>query len=416
MRDIKEIARIIDLKGGKLFLVGGAVRDKLLGIENHDEDYCVTGISSDEFKKLFPEAIVRGKDFPVFDIDGKEFAIARKERKIGIGHNSFNVETDKKITIEEDLERRDITINAIAQNVLTGEIIDPFNGQKDIENRIIRAVGSHFKEDPLRVYRVARFASKFDFKVDQKTIKMMTLLRDELSSLSAERVYIELKKALLSDYPSNFFKILNDARVLDIHFKEIYDLIGAEQPAVYHPEGDAFNHTMIVLDKVTDQTMNFNDDRKLEIRFAALVHDLGKGTTPKEEYPHHIGHEKRGAELVKNMESRLKLPGRLIKCGKTACLEHMRGGMFDNMTAAKKVSFIEKNYSSILGLDGLQIIVNADNTSEDKSGNQFEKIGYEVMNSINGTEIMKRYKLSEGKEIKNRMHEYRVEFLKSKGF
>ena len=416
MRDIKEIARIIDLKGGKLFLVGGAVRDKLLGIENHDEDYCVTGISFDEFKKLFPEAIVRGKDFPVFDIDGREFAIARKERKIGLGHNSFDVETDKKITIEEDLERRDITINAIAQNVLTGEIIDPFNGQKDIENRIIRAVGSHFKEDPLRVYRVARFASKFDFKVDQKTIKMMTLLRDELLSLSAERVYIELKKALLSDYPSNFFKILNDARVLDIHFKEIYDLIGAEQPAVYHPEGDAFNHTMIVLDKVTDQTMNFNDDRKLEIRFAALVHDLGKGTTPKEEYPHHIGHEKRGAELVKNMESRLKLPGRLIKCGKTACLEHMRGGMFDNMTAAKKVSFIEKNYSSILGLDGLQIIVNADNTSEDKSRNQFEKIGYEVMNSINGTEIMKRYKLSEGKEIKNRMHEYRVEFLKSKGF
>ena len=416
MRDIKEIARIIDLKGGKLFLVGGAVRDKLLEVENHDEDYCVTGISFDEFKKLFPEAIVRGKDFPVFDIDGKEFAIARKERKIGIGHNSFDVETDKKITIEEDLERRDITINAIAQNVLTGEIIDPFNGQKDIENRIIRAVGSHFKEDPLRVYRVARFASKFDFKVDQKTIKMMTLLRDELSSLSAERVYIELKKALLSDYPSNFFKILNDARVLDIHFKEIYDLIGAEQPAVYHPEGDAFNHTMIVLDKVTDQTMNFNDDRKLEIRFAALVHDLGKGTTPKEEYLHHIGHEKRGAELVKNIESRLKLPGRLVKCGKTACLEHMRGGMFDNMTAAKKVSFIEKNYSSILGLDGLQIIVNADNTSEDKSRNQFEKIGYEVMNSINGTEIMNKYKLSEGIEIKNRLHEHRVEFLKSKGF
>ncbi len=416
MRDIKEIARIIDLKGGKLFLVGGAVRDKLLGIENHDEDYCVTGISFDEFRGLLPEAIVRGKDFPVFDIDGKEFAIARKERKIGIGHNSFDVETDKKITIEEDLERRDITINAIAQNVLTGEIIDPFNGQKDIENRIIRAVGSHFKEDPLRVYRVARFASKFDFKVDQKTIKMMTLLRDELSSLSAERVYIELKKALLSDYPSNFFKILNDARVLDIHFKEIYDLIGAEQPEKYHPEGDAFNHTMIVLDKVTDQTMNFNDDRKLEIRFAALVHDLGKGTTPKEEYPHHIGHEKRGAELVKNIESRLKLPGRLVKCGKTACLEHMRGGMFDKMTAAKKVSFIEKNYSSILGLDGLQIIVNADNTSDDKSRNQFEEIGYEVMNSINGTEIMNKYKLSEGKEIKNRLHEYRVKFLKSRDY
>ena len=158
------MARIIQLKGGNLYLVGGAVRDEVLGISKHDEDYSVTGISFEEFKELFPCAIVRGKDFPVFSIENKEFAIARKERKIGLGHKNFNVETDKKITIEEDLKRRDITINAIAKEVLTDKIIDPYNGIEDLKNGIIRAVSNHFIEDPLRVYRVARFASQFIFK------------------------------------------------------------------------------------------------------------------------------------------------------------------------------------------------------------------------------------------------------------
>ena len=140
MKNIDEIANKIRLKGGNVYLVGGAIRDKLLGIANHDEDYCVTGISFEEFKELFPEAYIRGKDFPVFSMDNKEFAIARKERKIGIGHNSFDVEVDKKITIEEDLERRDITINSIAKEVLTDKIIDPFHGREDLKNKMIRAV------------------------------------------------------------------------------------------------------------------------------------------------------------------------------------------------------------------------------------------------------------------------------------
>ena len=254
MTDIKEIAKTINLNGGNLYLVGGAVRDELLGIKNHDEDYSVIGISFEEFKKLFPMAYVRGKDFPVFSIDNKEFAIARKERKIGIGHKDFDVETDKKITIEQDLERRDITINAIAKEVLTGKIIDPFGGIEDLKSKKIRAVSSHFEEDPLRVYRVARFASQFDFKVDENTIKMMTSLKSELTSLSVERVYNEFSKALLTEKPSIFFDVLKQANVLDVHFKEIYDLIGAEQPLKYHPEGDSYNHTMIVLDKVANKT------------------------------------------------------------------------------------------------------------------------------------------------------------------
>ena len=407
MTDIREIAKTIDLNGGNLYLVGGAVRDELLGIKNHDEDYSVTGISFEEFKKLFPMAYVRGKDFPVFSIDNKEFAIARKERKIGIGHKDFDVETDKKITIEQDLERRDITINAIAKEVLTGKIIDPFGGIEDLKNKTIRAVSSHFEEDPLRVYRVARFASQFDFKVEENTIKMMTSLKNELTSLSVERVYNEFSKALLTDKPSIFFDVLKQSNVLDVHFKEIYDLIGAEQPLKYHPEGDSYNHTMIVLDKVANKT------KELEIRFSALVHDLGKGTTPKEEYPHHFNHEKRGAELVKNIGKRLKLPTRLIKCGVTSCLEHMRGGIFDKMTASKKVKFIERVNSTILGLDGLQIIVDADDmTSENNNSNQFAKLGYEVINCTNGNEIMKKYGITEGKKVANKMHEVRVKYLK----
>ena len=433
MTDIKEIAKTINLNGGNLYLVGGAVRDELLGIKNHDEDYSVTGISFEEFKKLFPMAYVRGKDFPVFSIDNKEFAIARKERKIGIGHKDFDVETDKKITIEQDLERRDITINAIAKEVLTGKIIDPFGGIEDLKSKKIRAVSSHFEEDPLRVYRVARFASQFDFKVDENTIKMMTSLKNELTSLSVERVYNEFSKALLTEKPSIFFDVLKQANVLDVHFKEIYDLIGAEQPLKYHPEGDSYNHTMIVLDKVANRTKEqknlkemensketenvkkHENLRKIEIRFSALVHDLGKGTTPKEEYPHHFNHEKRGAELVKNMGKRLKLPTRLIKCGVTSCLEHMRGGIFDKMTTTKKVKFIERVNSTILGLDGLQIIVDADDmTSKNNNSNQFAKLGHEIINCTNGNEIMKEYGITEGKEVANKMHEVRVKYLREK--
>ncbi len=414
MNDIKHIANRIKLKGGNLYLVGGAVRDELLGILKHDEDYSVTGISFDEFKEIFPQAIVKGKDFPVFSIDDKEFAIARKERKIGLGHNNFNIETDKKITIEEDLERRDITINAIAKEVLTDKIIDPFKGMEDLRNGVIRAVSGHFVEDPLRVYRVARFASQFNFQVEDNTIKMMNSLRNELVFLSEQRVYGEFSKALLTKKPSIFFDVLKKANVLEFHFKEIYDLIGAEQPIIYHPEGDAYNHTMIVLDKVANKTEEFEDKRKLELRFSALVHDFGKGTTPKGEYPHHINHEERGVQLVEKFGERLKIPKRLIKCGKISCLEHMRGGIFDKMTDSKKVSFIERINDTLLGLDGLQMIVDADNMSKDKEINQFAKLGGEVINCINGNIVMKKYGTKEGIGIAKKMHEIRVLYLKNK--
>ena len=406
--NILEIAKKIKLNGGNLYLVGGAVRDELLGIENHDEDYCVTGFDFENFKELFPEAHIRGKAFAVFDIGEKEFALARRERKSGTGHKEFEIKTDKLITIEEDLARRDITINAIAKEVLTGKIIDPFNGKEDLKNKTIRAVTNAFKEDPLRVYRVARFTAKYGFEVDKNTIEMMKELKQELNAISEERVYTEFSKALLTERPSKFFNVLIEANLLDVHFKCISNLFGAEQPAKYHPEGDAYNHTLIVLDKVAEATKNYTEERKLEIIFGALVHDLGKGETPKEEYPHHYMHEKRGVEVVKKFGNDLKIPNRLIKCGKTACREHMRGGLFNKMKTSKKVEFIERVDESILGLDGLQIIVNADS----KDAVDFEKIGKRCLTEINGDFIKQKYGITEGIQFGNRLHEERVIWMK----
>ena len=408
--NILEIAKKIEKEGGRLYLVGGAVRDKLLNKQIKDEDYCVVGISEEKFERLFPDSFYRGKSFKVFELEGKEFAMARTEKKTGTGHKEFEISTNENITIEQDLARRDITINSIAEDVLTGELIDPFNGKQDLENKIIRATTKHFLEDPLRVYRVARFACSLNFKVEDNTLKMMNNLKSELSSLSPERVFIEFSKALGQTKPSIFFEVLKKANVLDIHFKEIYDLIGALQPPEYHPEGDSFNHTMLVVDKAAE----LSDD--LEIRFSALVHDLGKGLTPKEEYPHHYGHEIKGVDLVTKFGNRIKAPTRWIQSGKIACREHMRGGIFYKMKPSKKVEFIERVAKSSLGLHGLQIVVYADKLSSrnvDSGSIDFETIGKECLEAVNGKFIKNKYKIKEGIEFGNKLHQERIEWMKN---
>lgn len=406
---IKRIATKIKENGGKLYLVGGAVRDKLLEKEIHDKDYCVVGITAEEFKDLFPESIIRGKSFEVFELDRKEFAMARTEKKNGIGHKEFEITANKEITIEQDLARRDITINSIAEDVLTGELIDPFNGKSDLENKIIRATTGKFKEDPLRVYRVARFATTLQFEVEEETLKMMNSLKDELNTLSPERVFMEFSKALSKQKPSIFFEVLKKANVLDVHFREIYDLIGALQPIEHHPEGDSFNHTMLVVDKAAEQTDN------LEIRFASLVHDLGKGITPKKEYPHHYGHEIKGVKLVVQFGNKLKVPTRWINSGKVACREHMRGGIFYKMRPSKKVEFIERVAKSSIGLHGLQIVVNSDKLSSrniDEGSIDFETIGSKCLEEINGKFIKRKYHIIEGTEFGNKLHQERIEWMK----
>ncbi len=409
--DIVEIAKKIEYAGGRLYLVGGAIRDELIGVQNHDKDYCITGISKNTFIELFPQAHIRGKAFEVFDIDKTEFALARVEKKNGIGHKEFDIETRKDITIQQDLARRDITINAIAKDVLTKEIIDPFGGIKDIQNKIIRATTKAFVEDPLRVYRVARIAAQTGFVVENNTISLMNCLKGELNTLSKERVFEEFKKALQTDKPSIFFEVLKKAGVLDIHFKEIYDLIGAIQPIKYHPEGDSYNHTMIVLDKSAQLT------KKLEIRFSALVHDLGKGVTPKEMYPHHYGHDKKGVELVAKFGKRINAPQYWISCGKVSAQEHMKGGLFYKMSIPKRVQFIERISKSKLGLEGLQIVVTADkyrNNEKTKENLEFVHIAKQCITQINGEYLKQKYNIKDGVEFGKRLHQERVSWMKEK--
>lgn len=407
--DILKIAKKIKDAGGTLYLVGGAIRDEIMGKDVYDRDYAVCGIAKEKFMELFPEANRRGKVFEVFDIERTEFALARRERKIGLGHKAFETDASEEITIEEDLARRDITINAIAKEVLTGHIIDPFNGISDIKNGIIRKTTNAFLEDPLRVYRVARIASKTGFKVEKETCKLMNSLKGELITLSKERVFCEFEKALKTNKPSIFFNVLRECDVLDVHFKEIYDLIGVMQPVEYHPEGDAYNHTM----KALDISVNLSNDPS--IRFAVLVHDLGKGVTPKKMYPHHYGHDEKGVEIVQKLGERIGAPKKWISYGKVASSEHMRGGIFYKMTPAKKVSFIEKVAKSKLGLHGLQVVVIADKYRTDSMSLQdieFEKIGEECINTINGEYIKEKYGIPEGIKFKEKLHEERVGWIK----
>lgn len=408
MKDIVELAKIVEKNGGRLYLVGGAVRDEIINEPFHDEDYCITGISENKFESLFPSAMKKGKKFEVFELDGREFALARSEKKIGIGHKNFKTICHSKITIEEDLGRRDITINSIAKDILTGKLIDPYNGKKDLQNHIIRATTQYFKDDPLRAYRAARFSAKFNFKIDPDTLKLMNELKPELISLPKERVFEELRKAINTDYPELFFYNLKEADILDVHFIEIYKLIGALQPEKYHPEGDAYNHSILALKKSAEITK----DEK--IRFSALVHDLGKGVTPKSEYPHHINHDENGVAEVIKMGKRLKLPTSWIKCGITAAKEHMKGGIFYKMTPNKQVEFIERICKTTIGLYGLEIVVESDrNCRGTKKDNiKFAELGEKLLSQVNGKTVMKKYNIQSGENLKKIIHQERVEYMK----
>ena len=408
--EIEEIKDKIQKAGGSIYLVGGAVRDEILGRPVKDKDYCITGISAEKFEEMFPMAKKQGKFFGVYRMNHTEFALARIEKKTGEGHRNFEIRTGEDIRIEEDLKRRDMTINAMARNLQTGELIDPFGGREDIQRKRIRATSKHFVEDPLRAYRVARFAAELGFTVEKETLEQMKQLKAELNSLSVERVFEELKKALKTKTPSVFFEVLKEADLLEVHLIEIQNLIGVLQPKEFHPEGDAYSHTMLALDKAAELT------KREEVRFAVLVHDLGKTLTPKSEYPHHYGHEKKGVKPLETLVKRLKIPKKWESCGKTACIEHMRGGIFEKMTPIKKVKFIERVAHSKLGLEGLRIVVEADKGSRKLPVEKirFEEIGNACMNFMNGNDIMKKYHLSSGKEVYQKLHQERIEWMKKK--
>ena len=288
----------------QVYIVGGAVRDLLMGEMPKDQDFVVVGSSVEEmlsngFKQV-------GADFPVFlhPETGDEYALARTERKTGVGYKGFEFSTDR-VSICDDLERRDLTINAIAKSTKSDIIIDPLNGREDINNKVLRhANEKSFVEDPLRVLRLARFCARFpSFTVARETTKLCrdVVASGELLNLTPERIALEMEKALGSERPSRFFFFLQMIGALEQVFPEIHSLIGKTQPYEHHPEGDAFVHTMMVLDEATANTYD------KVARFCALTHDLGKGRTPENILPHHYGHEERGVPIINDMCDRLKL-------------------------------------------------------------------------------------------------------------
>jgi tRNA nucleotidyltransferase (CCA-adding enzyme) len=291
----------------KTFLVGGAVRDQLLGLPVKERDWVVVGARPEELTDGGFRPV--GRDFPVFlhPQTNEEHALARTERKTGPGYRGFETRFSPDVTLEQDLERRDLTVNAMARDPDTGKIVDPFGGRGDIEAKVLRHVSPAFIEDPLRVLRVARFVARFahlGFRVAPETMELMRGISKsgELQALVPERVWQETLKALQTEKPQLFFSTLRDAYALAIVFPELDALFGVPQPERWHPEIDTGVHTLMVLEQAAKLTT------ESVIRFAALVHDLGKGETPPEIWPRHIGHENRSAELVKTMCARLKTP------------------------------------------------------------------------------------------------------------
>ena len=304
----------------KIYLVGGAVRDRLLGIEPSEHDWVVVGASPEEMLRLGYRQV--GNDFPVFlhPETKDEYALARTERKTAPGYTGFIVHATPDVSLEEDLKRRDLTINAIAEDE-NGKLIDPFHGQEDLQNGLLRHISPAFAEDPVRILRVARFAARFakwGFHVAHGTNKLMRDMVEagEVDALVPERVWAETEKALGEEHPERFFEVLRACGALARIYPEIDALFGVPQPQKHHAEIDTGVHIMMVL----RQAARITTDTR--VRFAALVHDLGKGTTPPSEWPSHIAHEDRGAQLVKQLAERLRIPNEYRDLGMLASRYH----------------------------------------------------------------------------------------------
>ncbi|MEB3865137.1 multifunctional CCA addition/repair protein [Acinetobacter sp. IK31] len=306
----------------QVYLVGGAVRDSLLGHPYQEKDYVVVGATPEHMLAQGFQPV--GKDFPVFlhPKTKEEYALARTERKSGKGYHGFQFFTDTTVSLEEDLIRRDLTINAIAMDQ-DGKLYDPYGGQTDLENKTLRHVSEAFAEDPLRVLRVARFAARYSsygFHIAPETLQLMQTMAEsgELDALTPERVWKETSRALLEDHADIYFQTLRDCCALKHLFPEIDALFGVPQRPEYHPEVDCGIHTLMSLQQACKSNYS------LDVRFAVLVHDLGKALTPANELPRHIMHEERGVKPVTELCERLKVPTQTRQLALSVCKEHLK--------------------------------------------------------------------------------------------
>ncbi len=325
-----------------VYMVGGAVRDRLLGRPVNDHDWVVVGATPEQM--VAQGFVAVGRDFPVFlhPETHEEYALARTERKNGRGYRGFVVQTSPDVTLEEDLARRDLTINAIAVGAdETGveAIFDPYDGRRDIAQRLLRHVTDAFREDPVRILRVARFAARFtDFSVAPETMQLMREMvqHGEADHLVAERVWQELSRGLMEAQPSRMFAVLRECGALAVVLPELDRLWGVPQRAEYHPEVDTGVHVMMVLD------MAARLSAPLAVRFACLVHDLGKGTTPQDVLPRHIGHEQRSSKLLQAVAERLRVPVDCRELADVVAREHGNIHRSSELGAAALVRLLER--------------------------------------------------------------------------
>jgi tRNA nucleotidyltransferase (CCA-adding enzyme) len=322
----------------KTYQVGGAVRDRLLGIPHGDRDWVVVGATPEQL--LAQGYTPVGKDFPVFlhPQTREEYALARTERKSAPGYRGFVVHADPSVTLEDDLRRRDLTINAIAQDD-DGTLIDPYCGAGDLKAGVLRHVSEAFAEDPVRILRLARFAARWPhFTVAEETMALCCAMvqAGEVDALVPERVWQELSRGMMEGEPSRMFAVLRDCGALARLLPEVDRLWGVPQPAQHHPEIDTGLHLMMVLDTSAQLAA------PLPVRYACLVHDLGKGTTPKDDWPRHIEHEKRSAELADALAERLRVPAECRELGEIVAREHGNIHRCESLDAAATLRLLER--------------------------------------------------------------------------
>lgn len=320
------------------YIVGGAVRDELLGVPVNDHDWVVVGGTPEQM--VAQGFLPVGKDFPVFlhPETKEEYALARTERKTAPGYHGFVFHTDSGVTLEDDLARRDLTINAMAKRA-DGTLVDPFHGREDLANKVLRHVSPAFAEDPVRILRLARFAARFgDFSVAPETIALMRHMVEagEVDALVAERVWQEVSRGLMERHPSKMFEVLRECGALARLLPEVDRLWGVPQPEAHHPEIDTGVHLMMVLD------MAARLDAPLTVRFACLGHDLGKGTTPEDMLPRHIQHEQRSAELVRGVCERWKVPVECREVAETVAREHGNVHRSEDLNAKGIMRLLER--------------------------------------------------------------------------
>ena len=320
------------------YVVGGAVRDRLLGVEVNDRDWVVVGATPEQMRQAGFRQV--GADFPVFlhPQTHEEYALARTERKSAPGYRGFVVHADPSVTLEQDLSRRDLTINAMAMRE-DGTLVDPFGGAADLRAGVLRHVSEAFVEDPVRILRVARFAARYaEFRVAPQTLALMRSMVEagEVDALVAERVWQELARGLMEATPSRMFELLRECGALRVLLPEVDRLWGVPQPPAHHPEVDTGVHLMMVLDAAARL------HAPLSVRFACLCHDLGKGTTPPEAWPRHIGHEQRSARLARALCQRLKAPVECRELAELAAREHGHVHASLGLEAAAQLRLLER--------------------------------------------------------------------------